>query len=120
MLLLLDVVDEVLPERRLRPGEEPGPAGVPPGEADAALAEQRDFAGVVHVLERVADTGLEGSGRGVMHNGLAALARLIPEMLDPVSGGGRLRVGGEVVVDSTFTADLGDGVEPDLEGLEQL
>src|SRR4051794_8482966 len=77
MLLLYDV-DEVLPEHRLRPGEEPGPAGVPPGEADAALAEQPDFAGVVHVLERVADAGLEGSGRGVLHDGLAAPARLVP------------------------------------------
>jgi hypothetical protein len=40
-------------------------------------------------------------------------------MLDLVLGDGRLRVGDEVVVDPTFTADLGRGVEPDLDGLEQ-
>lgn len=45
--------------------------------------------------------------------------RLVPEVLDLVLGDGRLRVGDEVIVDPTFTTDLGRGVEPDLDGLEQ-
>ncbi|WP_126724882.1 hypothetical protein [Tautonia sociabilis] len=56
----------------------------------------------------------------MLDDGFAAPARLIPELLDLVLGNDRLRVGDEVVVDSPFKADLGDGVEPDLDGLEQL
>jgi hypothetical protein len=56
----------------------------------------------------------------VLNDGFAALARFIPELLDLVLGDGCFRVDDEVVVDSTFPADLGDGVELDLDGLEQL
>jgi hypothetical protein len=55
----------------------------------------------------------------VLHDGLVTPACLIPELLDLVLGDGRLRVGDEVVVNPTFTTDLGRGVEPDLDGLEQ-
>lgn len=55
----------------------------------------------------------------MLHDGLVTPARLVPEVLDLVLGDGRLRVGDEVVVNPTFTTDLGRGVEPDFDGLEQ-